>query len=134
MGRSRSSAKQAGTRFERLIADTFAWHYDDRVDRRVKRGAKDCGDIANVRTPGNRRIVVECKDCSRPDLAGWAKQAEVERENDDAVAGITVHKRRGHGGGLDQWVTMTMRDFISILNDERPKEFRKKLDGDEIET
>ena len=62
MGRSRRSAKQAGASFERLMADYFAWALsDDRIDRRVKTGAKDRGDIAGVRLRGER-VVIECKD------------------------------------------------------------------------
>ena len=37
--RSRASAKSAGARFERHIADYLAAHVDDRIDRRVKTGA-----------------------------------------------------------------------------------------------
>lgn len=123
MARSRSSAKQAGSRFERLIADTLAWHVDDRIDRRVKTGAKDKGDIGGLRVH-NQRVVVECKDTSRPDLAGWQSEVEQERINDEALAGVIVHKRRGKGGGLDQWVTMTMREFVALVNGVR-------IDGEE---
>ena len=37
--RSRASAKAAGSRFERSIADVLAATIDDRIDRRVKMGA-----------------------------------------------------------------------------------------------
>ena len=46
MTRSRATAKQAGSLFERSIADYLAVALnDDRIDRRVKTGAKDKGDI-----------------------------------------------------------------------------------------
>ena len=64
MSRTRASAKAAGTRFERLVADYLAQHVDDRIDRRVKTGAKDRGDIAGVRHMGGR-VVLECKDTTR---------------------------------------------------------------------
>lgn len=119
MARNRASAKAAGSTFERLVADTLALHVDDRIDRRVKTGAKDRGDIAGLRHMGER-VVIECKDVAKLDLAGWVAEAEVERGNDDAVAGLVVHKRRGKGQGLDQYVTLTMRDLIALLTGTRP--------------
>ena len=119
MSRNRASAKAAGTRFERAIADALAEHVDDRIDRRVKTGAKDRGDIAGLRHMGGR-VVIECKDTSRPAIGSWVREAEVERGNDDAIAGVVVHKRRGHGDPLDQYVSCTMRDLIALLTGERP--------------
>jgi hypothetical protein len=119
MTRSRKSARAAGTRFERLIADALAAHVDDRIDRRVKTGANDKGDIAGWRFAG-RRIVAELKDVASLDLSGWVNEAETERGNDDAHAGIVIHKRRGHGDPLDQYVTCTLRDLLALLTGERP--------------
>ena len=118
MTRTRASAKQAGARFERLVADTLATHLDDRIDRRVKTGAKDKGDIAGVRVHG-QRVTVEVKDVSRTNLGGWITEAETERGNDDGLAGIVIHKRRAHGDGLDQYVTMTVRDLLALVTGER---------------
>jgi hypothetical protein len=117
--RSRASAKAAGARFERLIADCLASLIDDRIDRRVKTGNKDRGDIGGWRYAGHR-LVIECKDVARLDLSGWVDEAEVERGNDDALAGFVVHKRRGHGDPLDQYVTTTLRDLIALTTGERP--------------
>lgn len=121
MSRSLKSAKAAGSRFERIIADCLAKYIDDRIDRRVKTGNKDRGDIGGLRTASGGRVVLECKDVSRTDLGGWVKEAEVERGNDDAIAGWVVHKRRGHGDPLDQYVTGTVRDLIAIIDGERPQ-------------
>lgn len=118
MGRSRASAKAACTRFERQIANYLAATVDDRIDRRVKTGAKDRGDIAGLRHMGGR-IVVECKNKARLDLAGWAAEVEVERGNDDALAGVIVHKRHGRGLPEDQWVTMTLGELVAILTGHR---------------
>lgn len=119
MTRSRATAKAAGTRFERLVADCLAVHIDDRIDRRVKTGNKDRGDVGGLRTFG-ARVVIECKDHSRLDLSGWVDEADIERGNDDAAAGIVIHKRRGHGDPLDQYVTCTVRDLVALLTGERP--------------
>lgn len=121
MTRSRSSAKQAGTRFERLIADYLAATVDDRIDRRVKTGSKDRGDIAGVRLHG-RRVVLEAKDRQRLDIAGALAEAETQRGNDDALIGAVVHKRHGKGQPEDQLVTMTLRDFAALLSGNRPAE------------
>lgn len=110
-----TAAQRKGSAFERLIADALAWHLrDDRIDRRVKTGAHDKGDVANVRLPSGHRLVVECKNTNRTELAQWVNEAAVERDNDAALAGVVIHKRRGHGDPLDQYVTMTMRDLVLI--------------------
>lgn len=119
MSRTRKSAKAAGGRFERQIADALAHHLnDDRIDRRVKRGNKDRGDIAGVRLHG-QRVVIECKNTTRTDLAGWMSEAEDERGNDDALVGLVVHKRHGKGDPLDQWVHMTVRELVALLAGHR---------------
>lgn len=116
MTRSRQSAKQAGSGFERLIADDLAATVDDRIDRRVKTGAADKGDIANVRTVDGRRIVLECKDYGgRYHVSEWLREAETERINDNATAGIVVAKRRGTRNPDDQVVFMTLRDFKQLI-------------------
>lgn len=117
--RSRASAKAAGTRFERAVANWLAEHVDDRIDRRVKTGAKDRGDIGGVRAWG-QRVVLELKDCARLDLGGWVREADTERGNDDAAVGAVVHKRRGTADPGDQYVTMTLRDLAALLTGDRP--------------
>ena len=124
MTRTRRSARNAGTRFERSIADCLALWVDDRIDRRVKTGRKDRGDIAGLRH-GPARVVIECKDVARLDLPGWLREAEVERGNDDALVGLVVHKKRGTSDPLDQYVTTSVRDLIALLTGERPTKGEK---------
>jgi hypothetical protein len=119
MTRTRASAKQAGARFERLIADYLAAHVDDRIDRRTRNGVKDRGDLTGLRIHG-QRLVAECKDRSRVDLAGALTEAELERGNDDALAALVIHKRHGRGQPADQLVTLTVRDLAAILTGTRP--------------
>ena len=91
MARNRNSAKQAGARFERIIADFLRDNLDDHIDRRIKTGAKDCGDIANVRDSHNRRIVIEAKDYGgKLNLPQWTKEAHQEAENDGAHVGLVL--------------------------------------------
>lgn len=119
MTRNRASAKAAGARFERAIADCLAAHVDDRIDRRAKTGSKDRGDVGGVRHMG-QRVVVECKDAGRLELGVWVNEADLERGNDDAGIAVVIHKRRGHADPLDQYVTCTVRDLVALIVGERP--------------
>lgn len=122
MTRTRASARAAGTRFERSIADYAARVLgDDRIDRRVKTGAKDRGDITGLRFRG-RRIVLELKDVTRMNLSGWVREAQIEAGNDDALAGFVVHKRRGTTDPGQQYVTATVDDFLALWIGSRPEE------------
>lgn len=115
MARSRTSAKNAGTRTERAIADYLAKTLDDdRIDRRIRNGAKDRGDITGLRIHG-QRLVVEVKDCARQDLPGWTREAHQEAGNDDALCGVVVAKRRGTQDPGSFWVHMELRDLIALI-------------------
>jgi len=121
--RSRASAKAAGTRFETLIANYLAEQLDDRIERRARTGSKDRGDIAGLRGACAGRIVAECKDYGGRIKAGeWLGEAEIERGNDDAVAGIVIAKRRGTTDPGEQFVLMTVADFVAISSGRRPPE------------
>lgn len=117
MARNRKSAKAAGSRFEREIADHLRDNVSEYIDRRVKAGAKDLGDLANVRAHG-QRVVVECKNTSRPSLSQWISEAHVQAANDEAAVGIVIHKRHGVGAPGKQWVTMTVDDLVFLLTGE----------------
>ena len=54
------------------------------------------------------------ENVARLDLSGWVDEARVEAGNADAIAGIVLHKRRGKGKFLDQYVTMTVRDLLAL--------------------
>ena len=118
MTRTMRSAKAAGTRFETQVADYLAEHVDDRIERRTRHGAKDRGDVSGLRHMGER-VVVECKSTARLDLAGWAAEAETERGNDEAVAGLICHKRHGKGQPADQWVTCTLGELVALITGSR---------------
>jgi hypothetical protein len=65
-------------------------------------------------------VVLECKNTTKINLGTWAAEAEVERVNDDALVGLVVHKRHGKGRAGDQWVTMTLADFVALTTGSRP--------------
>lgn len=112
-----SSQTQKGSTFEQDTADFFAAALgDDRIERRVKHGTNDRGDIAGLRIRG-KRTVIECKNHRRMELAAWIDEAETERGNDDAEYAIVVHKRRGCGkarfGG--NYATMTLETLAALI-------------------
>lgn len=121
MARNRNSAKQAGARFERSVADWLRDNVSEWIDRKVKTGAIDRGDVANVRTRHNEKVVVEVKNVTKQALPQWINEAHQEAENDGALVGVVVAKRHGNGNIGDQWVHMTLRDFSAILTGVRPK-------------
>ena len=119
MTRSRATAKKAGSEFERLIADHLAAVVDDRIDRRVKTGAADKGDIGGVRVHG-QRVVIEAKDYGGVLHVGtWLGEAETERVNDQALAGVVVAKRRGTRDPASQIVLMTVSDLTALITGSR---------------
>ena len=119
MTRTRASAKAAGTAFETLITRYLAKALDDdRIERRTRNGRNDRGDIAGVRVHG-QRLVLECKNHARLDLAGWMAEAQIEAGNDDALAGVVVHKRHGTARPERQWVTMTVAELVALLTGQR---------------
>ena len=115
MTRTRPSAKAAGARFERQIADWLAEALgDDRIDRRVRTGNKDRGDISGLRAHG-QRVVAECKNTTRMNLPIFVLEAQVEARNDDALVGVVIHKRHGVGDPARQWVSMELRDLVALM-------------------
>lgn len=119
--RNPRSAKKAGATFERSTADYLAATVDDRIDRRVKTGAKDRGDIAGIRVHGHR-LVVECKNTAVWSPGPWLREAETERVNDGALAGVVVAKRHGVADPAQQVVMMTLADFAALLTGKHPAE------------
>ena len=120
MTRNRTSARKAGASFETLVVDYLAAHVDDRIERRTRNGAKDRGDVSGLRHMGVR-VVVECKNTARLDLAGWLAEAEIERGNDDAVVALVAHKRHGKADPAAQLVTLSLADLVALLTGQRPE-------------
>lgn len=111
-----SRAMQKGAGFEQDTADYLSDVLGDEIERRVKHGSNDRGDISGLYIRG-MRTVVECKNCKRQELAKWLDEAEIERLNDDADIGIVIHKRKGCGkknfGG--NYVTMSLETLAAII-------------------
>jgi hypothetical protein len=117
--RNRQSAKSAGARFERQIADALAQALDDdRIDRMPQYGNRDRGDISGVRIHG-QKVAIEVKDCARLNLPAWTDEAHIEAGNADALVGIVISKRHGCGDPLKSWVHMTLSDLVAIITGQR---------------
>ncbi len=116
MGRSNKSAKSAGASFERSISDHMSKALgNDAIDRQVKTGSKDIGDIRGVCLNG-KPVVVECKEYrGEHHLPQWYREAEAERVNKGAAYGVVVWKRRGTADPAEQHVSMTLGTFEAIL-------------------
>ncbi|WP_239121788.1 hypothetical protein [Corynebacterium minutissimum] len=98
------------------MADYLAEELDNpHIDRRVKTGKHDRGDIAAVETMDGGRVVLECKNHKTLKLPEWWRETEQERINDNAKIGVIVHKRHGHGKPADQWVTMNLEMFAQLI-------------------
>lgn len=119
--RTRRSAKAAGARFERQVADYLRDRLDaPEIDRLVKTGTRDRGDIGNVRDSHGRLIAIEAKNTARMDLPAWAREAAQEAKHYGAHVGLVVHKRHGVGAPGQQWVTLTLDDLIHLIRKETP--------------
>ena len=123
MTRTRASAKAAGARHARSIADYLREHVSRFIDKMPLYGANDRGDVANVETFNQLPVAVEAKDYGgRLDVGAWLREAEVERLNlPGAVAGVVVAKRRGVTAPGAQIVLMTVDDLIALLTGKRPE-------------
>ena len=109
-GLKMSKNKSKGTAFETLIVDYLKQFYPN-CERRALQGALDKGDITGV----DRRLVFECKSHNTLNFSGWLKEAETERVNADAEVGVVVAKRRGYGKAEDQYIVLTVKDFVRLL-------------------
>ena len=116
-----SRAKAKGTAFETLVVTALQQHLGPEVCRRATTGAKDRGDVHGLYIRG-LRTVAELKNHASMNLAGWVDEAELERGHDDAAVGLVIHKRRGKGHALDQYVTLPLRDLLTIITGTRPEE------------
>lgn len=117
MARNRKSAKDAGSSFERSIADCLDEHLPEPVDRLVKTGAKDRGDIGGV-TAQDRKVAIECKDYAGQikNLPQTLREVEAEKVHYDAPLGVAIYKRRGTTDPLKQYVIMEVGEFIDFIS------------------
>ena len=113
-------ASQAGKRYEKLLLDHLREQGYD-AERLRLAGSEDEGDLL-VRTGPTTRFVIEAKRRKGFDLAGWVKEAQVERDNYDTHRAIThggtgfvvVHYARGKNIS-QSYVTTTLEEWLARL-------------------
>lgn len=116
-----SREKRKGTWFESACRDyENAVLGSEEVRRLAAGGSNDVGDLGWVYAHG-QRVVQECKNRSRLCIPEWLEEAERERGNADALAGVVIAKRRGVGEAAmgDQLVLMTLRDLMALVTGVR---------------
>ncbi|WP_099021234.1 hypothetical protein [Mycolicibacterium palauense] len=115
MARKPKSARQAGSAFESLIAKGLREALGDpNIQRAPRWGAKDKGDIVNVRIDGHD-LVIQTKDVARLDLPDGTGDAKKQAVNAGALAGIFIHKRKGTTDPMKQWVSMTVAELVALI-------------------
>ena len=123
MTRNRNTAKRAGAAFERAIADYLKEVLkDDSIDRQVKTGSRDLGDIRGVTDTHGNPIAIECKDYGgRLHPSTWIREAHTEAANKNTNTGIIIAKRRGTTRPGDQWVITTLEDLTHLIGEKDPE-------------
>lgn len=111
-------SKQRGTGFESLIRDFLQEAWSPIIERMPLSGSADRGDLSNFRVGGKQQYLIawELKNRTRMSLSEWVREAQAEAKNYGAVAGVACHKRKGKGAAAEQFVTMTLEDFLAILH------------------
>ena len=121
-----SRERQRGTEFESAVVRYLREQLgeDGRIggiDRTAPHGGGDVGDVYGIFRAG-QPVVIECKSYRKNEfMAGWLDEAERERGNADALAGVVVSKRRGIGEKNmgQQLVSMTLADFVALVSGQR---------------
>lgn len=109
-----AASRRKGPEWEANITRVLKASGWPHVERRVGNGIHDRGDI-NL---GNGApVVIEAKNEKRINLAGYLREAHVERDNAHAEVGVAWIKRRGKGSALDGYVVMDGRTFVKLLKD-----------------
>ena len=113
-------AQAAGKRFESLLTShmrDLGWD----VERLRLTGVEDEGDVL-LRAPSGR-TVIEAKREKGFKLAGWVKEAQVERDNyanhrsldPTGVGFVVVHYARGKNIS-QSYVTTTLEQWLSTID------------------
>lgn len=114
---SRSSRKGAG--FETLVAEYLRDATGLDIDRRVKHGMKDTGDIHGCYIDGER-VVIECKNRKKMELATWVDEAKREAAEDGAAHFFVAHHRKGKGKASmgETYVTTTLEQLAKLMMED----------------
>ena len=95
--RTRASAKKAGTAYETEMAKYLSVQLGVLVERRVKTGSKDPGDLKGI-TFKAQPVAAECKNPGKNsplEISQWWKEVQKEQENIGGIAGVLFVKQYG---------------------------------------
>jgi hypothetical protein len=117
MGRSRATARKAGTAWESEIVAGLIRAGWPHAERRRLAGARDRGDIAGI--PG---VVIEAKNTNRLELAIAVDEANEEAANDGGGVfgvshGVAWIKRKGKTSAEEGYVVMDGKTFARLLKE-----------------
>lgn len=114
------NAARAGKKYESDLMKLFREERVGEIERLRLTGVEDEGDLIFINTDG--RWIIEAKRRRTLDLAGWVREAEVERDNyarhrgweSDSIGFIVVHHARGKNI-RQSYVTTTLEEWLSRL-------------------
>lgn len=116
-----SAQRQKGTYFVTQICLPLIEQYYPDATQAPAWGANDRGDVL---LPGERRFIFEMKNVAKMQLASWVDEAKQEALNaamawkskpGEYPVGVVVHKRRGTQDPAEQYVTLTLGDFLHLV-------------------
>jgi len=93
--------------------DVFKWLSQWRHLRYIRQNAPGWEGCDGVMLDG--LVSVEIKNQKTMNLAGWVDQARAQADNEEALAGVVIHKRRGRAGVQEHYVTMQVDDFAELV-------------------
>lgn len=122
--KSARAVKRTGREWENKVAEVLSAALMRKVERRVRTGAKDQGDIVGV--PG---WTLECKAEKGMDLAGWLNEAKVEAGHAGTYLYAVVAKRRNHAPE-HAYVILPLWAFARVLLGDGQLPGGEALDAD----
>lgn len=103
-----ATARRKGNQAETAVARTLRDHgYEAITSRNARGGTQKGGDLIS-----NFPAVIEIKNHTKMDLAGWWQQAVTQAEGQPAVV---IHKRVKHTDPENWWVTLDLKTMIRLL-------------------
>lgn len=104
-----SKQRAKGTAAETAVVRYLRTHGFPHAERRALHGAHDLGDIT-----GCGPLVLEVKNHSKHDLAGWANELEAEMDNARVDVGAVIAKRRGTTN-VGEWYAIMPVEVLAHL-------------------
>lgn len=132
MGRSRTTAKSAGTRFESDVARYLTGYTGSKIYRPGKKGSMDIGDLDGL-TISSQKIVLECKNPGKSSswkLSEWWKETEAETANAGAYSGVLIVSV--FGKSIDKSACVVSEEYFNRISKEVNKLFNNDIIFQEI--